>query len=78
MFWILTGNLTEPWAAGLESPVVGRLAVRTSTLVLPVGIRGTRISWMPQPVTSLPTSAMGTVHIAALSLKTNLLKDMGE
>lgn len=33
---------------------------------------------LSQPVTSLPTSAMGTVHMAALSLKTNLLKDVGE
>lgn len=78
MLWILAGNLTEPRAAGLESPVVGRLVVRTSTPVLPVGIGGTRISWMSQPVTSLPTSAMGTVHTAATSLKINLLKDVGE
>lgn len=46
MLWILAGNLTKPRAAGLQSPVVGRLVVRTSTPVLPVGIRGTRISWM--------------------------------
>lgn len=78
MLWILSGNLREPQVAGLESPVVGRLVVRTSTPVLPVGIRGTRISWMSQSVTSLPTSAMGTVHMASLSLKTNLLKDVGE
>lgn len=60
-----------------ESPVVGRLVVRTPTAVLPVGIRGMRSSWMSQPVTSLPTNAMGSVHMAALSHRTNLSEGLG-
>lgn len=77
MVWILSGNLTKPWAGGLESPVVGRLVVRTPTAVLPVEIRGTRRSWMSQPVTSLPTNAMWIVHMAAPSLRTNLSEGCG-
>lgn len=30
------------------------------------GNQGDKISWMSQPVTSLPTNAMGTVHMAAI------------
>lgn len=74
----LSGNLTKPRAAGLESPVAGRLMVRTSTLGLPAGVRETRISWMSQPVTPLLTNAMGIVHVAALSLKTDLPEGQGE
>lgn len=64
MLWILAGNI-KVLARGPES-CFGKAMVRTSTLMLPAGTEETKISWLSLPVTSIPTKAVGTVHMTAL------------
>lgn len=77
MLWIVR-KPHKAVGCGAGESFAGRLVVRTSTLVLPLGVRETRIGWMSQPVTPLLTNAMGIVHMAAQSLKTTCWKDLGE